>query len=95
MGALAHGLPSLLIPLGADQPLNADRCADLGLGRVLDVTQVTGASVRAAATDLLDEPSYRHNTERLRDEIAALPDLGRVIGLLERLAVEKQPLRSV
>ncbi len=26
LGALAHGLPQVLIPMGADQPLNASRC---------------------------------------------------------------------
>ena len=32
MGALAHGLPSVLMPLGADQPYNARRCVALGVG---------------------------------------------------------------
>ena len=36
LGALAHGLPMVLLPLGADQPLNAARCAALGAARVLD-----------------------------------------------------------
>ncbi|MGH3451936.1 MAG: glycosyltransferase [Haloechinothrix sp.] len=26
MGALAHGLPQVLFPMGADQPQNAARC---------------------------------------------------------------------
>ena len=30
LGALAHGLPMVLIPIGADQPLNAARCRDAG-----------------------------------------------------------------
>src|SRR5262249_48125850 len=37
MGALAHGLPQLLLPMGADQPLNAERCLALGLALSLDV----------------------------------------------------------
>ena len=36
LGALAHGLPQVLIPMGADQPLNAARCEQLGVARVLD-----------------------------------------------------------
>src|SRR5204863_7210801 len=36
LGALAHALPAVLIPMGADQPLNAARCADLGCAQVLD-----------------------------------------------------------
>jgi len=37
LGALAHGLPMVLLPIGADQPLNAVRCHALGVARVLDV----------------------------------------------------------
>ena len=36
IGALAHGLPMVLLPLGADQPLNAARCEALGIAQVLD-----------------------------------------------------------
>jgi UDP:flavonoid glycosyltransferase YjiC (YdhE family) len=31
LAALAHGLPSVLLPIGADQPENADRCEALGV----------------------------------------------------------------
>ena len=39
VGALAHGLPMVLLPLGADQPQNARRCAELGVARVLDAVR--------------------------------------------------------
>ncbi|MCP4004699.1 MAG: glycosyltransferase [bacterium] len=94
MGALAHGLPSLLIPLGADQAENADRCVGLGVGQVLDALRVTPESVRLAVETLLGTPSYRRRAQRLRDEIAALPGPDYAIGLLERLAREKQPIPS-
>lgn len=86
VGALTHGLPSLLIPLGADQPLNAARCADLRVAEVLDGMQVTPESVRAAAARVMDDLTYRRNAERLRDEIAALPEPTHTVGLLEQLA---------
>jgi UDP:flavonoid glycosyltransferase YjiC (YdhE family) len=91
IGALTHGLPSVLIPLGADQPQNAARCADLGVARVLDAMRATPGSVRAAVTGVLEQPSYRHQAEHLRDEIAALPPLSEALPLLERLAIEKRP----
>jgi len=31
MAAMTHGLPLVLVPIGADQPPNARRCADLGV----------------------------------------------------------------
>ncbi|MBW2236368.1 MAG: glycosyltransferase family 1 protein [Deltaproteobacteria bacterium] len=85
LGALAHGLPSVLIPLGADQPLNAARCADLGVAEVLDAMQAMPERVRAAASMVLDNATYKQNAERLRDEIAALPEPTHAVGLLERL----------
>ena len=94
IGALAHGLPSVLIPIGADQPLNARRCASLGVARVLDAVAATPESVRAAVAIVLEDPAYRRNAERLRDEIGALPDLTHAVGLLERLAAERRPLLS-
>jgi MGT family glycosyltransferase len=85
LGALAHGLPSVLIPMGADQPLNAERCAALGVGLALDAITCTPETVRAAVAMVLDDPSYRHAAERMRDEIAALPGPEYAVGLLERL----------
>ena len=45
MGALEHGLPSVLTPLGADQPHNASRAADLGVATSLDAAAVTPAEI--------------------------------------------------
>ena len=93
-GALAHGLPLVLIPMGADQPLNAARCVELGLGRALDPLVATPEAVREAVADVLAGPSYRQAAGRLRDEIAALPGPEHAIMLLERLAARKQPILS-
>jgi len=93
IGALAAGLPSLLIPLGADQPQNAERCSQLGVARVLDVG-VTPEAVRTSAAEILDDPAYRRNAERLRDEIAALPEPAHAVRLIERLARDKRPVYS-
>jgi UDP:flavonoid glycosyltransferase YjiC (YdhE family) len=86
LGALAHGLPSVLLPMGADQPLNAARCEELGVARVLDALTATPADVRDAVADVLADPSYRLAAERLRDELAALPGPAHAVALLERLA---------
>ena len=92
IGALAHGLPSVLIPMGADQPLNAARCAALGVGLVLDAVRATPESVREAVSAVLTDPTYRQAAERLRDEIATLPGPASAVPLLERLVAEKRPL---
>jgi UDP-glucoronosyl and UDP-glucosyl transferase len=85
LGALAHGLPSVLLPMGADQPWNAARCEELGVAVVLDAMQATPADVRKAVSTVLDDPSYRAAAERVRDEIRALPGPEHAVRLLERL----------
>lgn len=95
IGALAYGLPAVLIPMGADQPLNAKRCADLGVAQVLDAIEATPETVRDAVATALANPTYRRAAGRMRDEITALPGPDHAIMLLERLAAEKQPLFSM
>ncbi|MFN2471166.1 MAG: glycosyltransferase [Gaiellaceae bacterium] len=94
IGALAHGLPLVLIPMGADQPHNAARCAELGVARVLDAVEATPETVRAAVSTVLGDPTYRRAAERIRDEIATLPEPAHAVRLLERLVAEKRPLLS-
>ena len=73
LGALAHGLPQVLIPMGADQPLNAARCESLGLARVLDPVAATPGEIRDAVAAVLADPGYRTAARRLQAEFAALP----------------------
>jgi len=73
MGALAHGLPSVLLPVGADQPHTAARCAELGAALVLDPLTATPEEIAAAVRTVLDDPAYTAAARRIREEIRALP----------------------
>jgi UDP:flavonoid glycosyltransferase YjiC (YdhE family) len=86
LGALAHGLPMVLLPLGADQPLNATRCESLGVALVLDALTVDPQTIGEAAMCALGQPSYRRSATRACDEIAALPGPEHAVTLLEKLA---------
>jgi UDP:flavonoid glycosyltransferase YjiC (YdhE family) len=86
-GALAYGLPSVLLPMGADQPLNAARCAQLGVSRVLDAGTATPAQVREAASAVLADPAYRRAAEQIRAGIAAMPGPDEAVRRLERLMI--------
>jgi UDP:flavonoid glycosyltransferase YjiC (YdhE family) len=92
MAALAAGLPLVNIPLAIDQAENAARCVEIGVGLSIAPEERTPAQIRAAVREVLTERSYRAAAERVRDEIAALPGPEYAVALLERLAVEKQPL---
>jgi len=85
LGALAHGLPIVCIPLGADQPLNAARCTALGVGLELDALTLTPDDVFAASSAALNEARYRGSAERVQAEIAALPPVESALALLEEL----------
>jgi UDP:flavonoid glycosyltransferase YjiC (YdhE family) len=86
LGTVAHGLPAVLLPMGADQPFTAERCAQLGAARVLDPLTATPDDVRAAVTEVLEQPGYRRAAERLRDELARLPGPEHAVELLTALA---------
>ena len=91
-GALNAGLPMVVIPISADQPRNAECCDALGVGQVIGPEERTPEAIRAAVRAVLAGPTYRRNAEGLRDEMAALPGPEYAVELLERLAMEKQPL---
>jgi UDP:flavonoid glycosyltransferase YjiC (YdhE family) len=86
IAALTAGIPMLCLPLGADQFYNAFRLAAAGAGIRLDRSDATPARIQAAVRELLDEPLFRQNAERLGREIGALPPPREAVPLLERVA---------
>lgn len=86
IGVIEAGLPQVLVPLLADNPHNARRCAALELAIVLQPEDVTPEAVRAAVRAILHEPRYRANVQRVRDEMHRLPGVDAAVGLLETLA---------
>jgi UDP:flavonoid glycosyltransferase YjiC (YdhE family) len=85
VASLAVGLPSLLLPMGADQPWIADRCTALGVSRVLDPLTCTPAEVTAAVLDLLDDCPERRAARALARRAAELPTTEDAADLLEDL----------
>ncbi|MBW3633287.1 MAG: glycosyltransferase [Chloroflexi bacterium] len=92
MTALDHGLPMAIVPVAADQPDNAHRCAQLGVATVVTPDNRTPEAFRDAVQDVLADPRYRQTAERLREEMERLPGPEHAVGWLERLASETQPL---
>ncbi|QFZ21120.1 glycosyltransferase [Saccharothrix syringae] len=94
VGSLAHGVPGVLVPLGADQPANAERWVELGVGLALDAVAVTPADARAAVAEVLAGDGYRRAAERLRDELVALPGPGHAAALLDRVGRTRRPVTA-
>ena len=91
MDALSHGLPMVMIPIGADQPENAQRCAQLGVARVLGRGERTAQAIRDAVREILQNSQYMQNAQQIQQAIEAQPTLDYAVSLLERLALEHKP----
>lgn len=83
LAAIEHAIPVVVVPFGADQPINARSIERLGLGRVIEEDDVTAERLRAAVRSVLHEPAPRRNVERVRDEAATLPPNGEALATLE------------
>jgi UDP:flavonoid glycosyltransferase YjiC (YdhE family) len=86
LGAIAHGLPIVALPLGADQPWNADRIEALRLGVVLDAITATPDDLAAAIGAALSDAAMRDQAAAMRGELERLPDVKATVRILERLA---------
>lgn len=83
---LFYGIPQLVLPAFADNPMSAQRVADRGVGLTHDPATVDVAGVRAMVGRLLAEDAFRAAAGEVRDEMATQPSpsavLERVVGAL-------------
>ena len=79
-GALAAGVPMVVVPLFADQPHNARRVAALGAG--IASTDPDAASLGAAVERVLADAEFARGARRIADEIAALPPVDAAVAAL-------------
>ena len=85
MAALSAGIPVVVLPMGADQPDNADRCEALGCGVVLDAVDATPEDIAAGVRCVTTEPRFGINARRLASEVAGQPSLDELPQLLALL----------
>jgi MGT family glycosyltransferase len=86
LGALAAGLPLVVLPLFADQPYNAARVAALGAGLNIAGGPAAVGQVGPAVAAVLDDPTYRAGAQRVAAEMAALPTADQTATRLAGLA---------
>jgi UDP:flavonoid glycosyltransferase YjiC (YdhE family) len=89
LAALAGGVPTVFLPVFADQPINAARVAEFGAGLVLDMTPAGLERLGTSMRELLEDPRYRAAAREVADEIASLPPVDESVELIEALA--RQP----
>jgi UDP:flavonoid glycosyltransferase YjiC (YdhE family) len=88
LGALAAGLPLVVVPLFADQPENARRVAEVGAGIAVvperEDPNATMAPLRDAIEAVLADPSYGERARALAEEVRAEPPVDQAVSMFER-----------
>lgn len=83
LATLAHGLPQLVLPQGADQFINASALERSGAGMALRAGDMGVGRVQEYAQRLLTDRAYRDQATRIAGEISAMPDAEEVAIRLE------------
>jgi UDP:flavonoid glycosyltransferase YjiC (YdhE family) len=81
-GAMAHALPQLMLPQGADQFRNAEVGVHTGAALALEPPAATPAAIGDAVDRLLKEASFTSAAQRLRGQIAAMPSADDAVAVL-------------
>lgn len=84
LGALDEGLPLVIIPLGSDQLLNAERAERLGVARVVQPSDVSAPTLQSALDEVLTDVRYRERAASLRDELELMDSVHTAISSLDR-----------
>jgi UDP:flavonoid glycosyltransferase YjiC (YdhE family) len=72
-GALAHGLPQVVIPQGADNFILATMLERAGVAHVLRPGEESSDRIRDAVRRVLQEPGFASAARRVAAEIAGMP----------------------
>ena len=87
LGAIAAGVPLVVVPLFADQPQNARRVAEVGAGLAVEPNRedvdATVAPLRDAVRMVLGERSYGERARALAAEMRAQPAIDDALPLFE------------
>ncbi|WP_344678261.1 nucleotide disphospho-sugar-binding domain-containing protein [Saccharopolyspora taberi] len=80
---LHYGVPQLVLPAFADNPMSAQRVVDRGVGLSHDPSTVDVAMVRESVRRLLDEPAFTSAARDVAAEMATQPSPSAVVARVE------------
>lgn len=83
--AVGAGVPMVALPVFADQPANADRIAELGLGERLDVAELAVSDLVETCTRVLDDPGYRWRARAMQRRHLGSPGFDQLVADLTEL----------
>ena len=82
LAALAAGVPMALLPISADQPLNARLVEAAHAGRCLGGGPADAPWLGDLVAELLEDPRYRTAAGRIADQIRALPPVAAAVNAI-------------
>ncbi|MER5704795.1 nucleotide disphospho-sugar-binding domain-containing protein [Micromonospora sp. NPDC002296] len=88
--ALHYGVPQLLLPEGADNPLVARRVVDRKAGLALSPADLDVPTAQGLVRRLLTEPAFRRAAAQVSAEMAAQPSPAAVIDRFVREALDRR-----
>lgn len=109
LGPLAQGIPLVLLPLSADQPIITQLALahgaavplpldlmklDSGGFPIVDPQRLTPEIVRTAVRAGLNDPRYREAAQTLGREMRQLPGLNHAVSLLEEMVLLRAPVTN-
>ncbi len=89
LGALAVGVPLVVVPMFADQPYNAEQVAAAGAGLAIPPQGARPEDLRQALQRVLAEDGFRAAARTIASEMGALPLVDDAGLALERLAARR------
>lgn len=90
LGALSAGVPLLVAPAESDQPDNARRVAETGVGLCLPRRRCTPERLRRAVERLIREPTFRQNARQMASIFATYDGGTRASDLIEGFMLKKR-----
>lgn len=86
---LFYGVPQLVLPAFADNPLSAQRVVDRGVGLAHDPATIDPLIIRQLVGRLLTEPSFIEAAGEVRAEIATQPTPSDIVARLEAALLDR------
>jgi zeaxanthin glucosyltransferase len=83
IGTLSAGIPIVAIPITNEQPGIAARLARTGAGKVVPLAQLSIPNLKAALTEVLEQPVYRDHAAQMQVAIRASGGVQRAADIIE------------
>ena len=97
MGSISDGMylgiPTILVPLGADQFFNAYRLQDLGAGKVLKKVEVTPENLKREAETVLGNNLYKQQVQKVQESFQTAGGPKLAVREVEKILEKKKVAR--